>query len=748
MERDKQSTEKIQQLRDYVMRLEGEKQEVMLKMEADRKELGLGRVDDANKISVIREELDNMKSTREIEMKNIQFEWKKVAEEKSSLEKRMQMESLKFLQQEKVKTDMEMKMNMMERCTLEQKARLSERVSELEQEVKEIKKAKDKEEQNHLKLELKELEVRKRLTSEAVELQTKSVQMELKITELQKCLSEEESEVSKLQQDLFKKEAKLAEITNESMNMVLLESNISQLEEDVKRKEGKLMELSLPLLKTATLEIRVKDLEEEIRKKDCIITNLEIKESGGSETIMTIDQDCEDETLQIIIDESSHLEAAIKSSPNMKLAEGCASSSAMVRCVLCPQPVHLPVPSYLFHIAREHIGDQCMGNKLTKEANQVKIFLDMLEDKAQKDENEIVGELKNTVQELREKVEQLQNGRDEGRAAAAFVQGAQVERLQEEVRSLEENLEEGRKKMEVLVVANRILKTKASSRETVVKAVQTEVSCQEGDMRKELKKLKDVKYHLEKEVQKSKHDMKDETLRKRKWRNRFDSLTVDFENVKKRSVALESDLDRFTEALVKERREGKQERLAMMARIRNLEAMTPTEVVDEINMYRQTSSKLKEKETNGEDEELILDILTEGKQETADERQELNGIVEGKASTDVEEICIKEAKNLKLHVIVKNLSKDESAEVKKYHGAVAVKEIMKNIGKGDLVKQPPDNMMGKVREDTLKLLMENSVEEIESDIEEINLEPDKADECDEECEEMQFDYSLLDSSQE
>ena len=42
VERDKHFTEKIQQLRDYVMRLEGEKQEVMLKMEADRIELGLG----------------------------------------------------------------------------------------------------------------------------------------------------------------------------------------------------------------------------------------------------------------------------------------------------------------------------------------------------------------------------------------------------------------------------------------------------------------------------------------------------------------------------------------------------------------------------------------------------------------------------------------------------------------------------------------------------------------------------------
>ena len=439
---------------------------------------------------------------------------------------------------------------------------------------------------------------------------------------------------------------------------------------------------------------------------------------------------------------------------NMKPAENCASSS-LVQCVLCPQPVNLPVPAFLFHIAREHIGDQYMMNKLRKETNQVRIFLDMLEVKVKTEANEKVRELENTVKELREKVKQLQNGKDEGRAAAASVQRAQVERLQEEVRVLEESLGEGRDKIEVLVVANRILNSTECCMDKSVKAVQTEVSVKEGDTRKELKKLKDIRYHLEKEIKKSKHEKKDETLLKRKWRNRFDNLTIESKNVKKKSVAIVSDLERFTESLVEERLEVKQERLAMMARIRSLEAMTPQQVVDEIDLPRRPDLKLQEEDSEVEEKELILNIITGGEKEAADEREEKGATVRlvkrlpltvrvEESEEYMKDIGPKEPKKVKLQINLKNVGKDESAQVKKYHGVEAVKEVMKQVAKRDEVKLAE-------RENAVKFQMETFVEEIESDNEEIeenDFEQDWAEERDESPEEMVFDYSLLNSSQE
>ena len=501
------------------------------------------------------------------------------------------------------------------------------------------------------------------------------------------------------------------------------------------------------------LEIKVKDLEEEIRKKNCIIKDLEVKQLRASE--VTNDLDCDDETLQIIIDKSSSLEAELESNKNMKPSENCTSSSSLVHCVLCPQPVHLSVPAYLFHIAREHVSDQYMMNKPTEETNQVRIFLEMLEVKAKKEADENVRELENTVQKLREKVKQHQNGKDEGRAAAVSVQRAQVERLQEEVRVLEESLEEGRKQIEVLVVANRTLKSTECSMEKSVKAVQTEVSVTEGDTIQELNKLKDIRYHLENEVKKYKHEKKDETLLKRKWRNRFDNLTVESKSVKRKSVAIVSDLERFTEALVEERLEVKQERLAMMARIRSLEAMTPREVFDEIDLHRQGDLKLQKEETEVKEEELVLKIVTGGEKEAPDEKEGKGATVRlienvpitvraEESGEYMKDIGPTEPKKLRLQINVKNVGKDESDEVKKYHAVETVKEFMKQVANADKVKQTE-------RDIAVKLQLETSVEDIESDIEEmeeINFEQDRAEEHDESPEEMSFDYSLLDSSQE
>jgi myosin heavy subunit len=177
---------------------------------------------------------------------------------------------------------------------------------------------------------------------------------------------------------------------------------------------------------------------------------------------------------------------------------------------------------------------------------------------------------------------------------------------------LRESLQDHKKKISILEVESTVLKNeKAAMVEDNIKVeeILLEHQNKKAGQKKEMIRLKDgnTKLHKEKEhiekmleeekkkKRKARQDLKDEESKKRKLKRKWDAAVNEADLMKKKSSEVESDLDRFTVAVDKERKKAKQERVAMLQRITSLEsaedelikkeAIDQNDVADEVDVY-------------------------------------------------------------------------------------------------------------------------------------------------------------------
>jgi hypothetical protein len=488
-----------------------------------------------------RKSTEEAKKHQEEEKGNIEREWRKLTEEKRNLEN---MEGLNQLNQEKKTMELQMKLNVVERSALEEKKWLTRRISELEMELNKEKKGREEQAKRHDAEELEELENTREMAMKNIE---------------------QYDEIEKLRKDVDSKEREIHRLIN---------------------------------------EVHVADKPSESLASTSEKTSDEETVDGSSQT-----------------DEAS--------------TAFTGPRDPRIRCVLCPPSSGaLSTSGFLFHIARAHMFDEWRVAGLPGEAAQVQQLLGMLEGRARREVASQVRQLEDAVRGLQSEL--AGRGGDEGAAAAARVQGARVARLEGElaeqrrtvgelmhentvmerdIKGMEElrgSLQDHKKNISILEVESADLKNeKAAMEKDKIKVEESMLEHQnkKASQKKEMARLKDgnaklqkEKEHIEKSLEeekikkrKTRQDLKDEESKKRKLKRKWDMAVNEAELMTKKASVVESDLDRFTMAVDKERKEVKQERVVMMQRIRSLEAaedelikkaaVEQNEVADEVDVY-------------------------------------------------------------------------------------------------------------------------------------------------------------------
>ena len=255
-------------------------------------------------------------------------------------------------------------------------------------------------------------------------------------------------------------------------------------------------------------------------------------------------------------------------------AEPGTSTISKVQCVLCSKNNSFPVSAFVFHIAREHMFDQYRVAGMPSEGQQVARFLKQLEEKARKEVEVKVHHLENSLMEAGEQLsrERAGEGKDEG--VVNFLQN----RMQKEVKALEKK---------VKLQNTKIMSLEGEKLALIVRQESLEKQlCRVGSMRgelemvtwkndslgKEMESVRKQNEDLGKEVSRKRKEAKEEAQRRRGLRDKYETKKNEAETLKKKSQDLSSDLERLSEALVRERREKKEEVAAMMRRVKTLEA--------------------------------------------------------------------------------------------------------------------------------------------------------------------------------
>merc|ERR1719430_1039418 len=211
---------------------------------------------------------------------------------------------------------------------------------------------------------------------------------------------------------------------------------------------------------------------------------------------------------------------------------------------------------------------------MPSEGDQVARFLKQLEEKARKEMEMKVHHLENSLIEAGEQLTREREGKGKDVGVAHFLQN----RVQKEVKELEKKVKQQNNKIMLLEGEKLAL---ISRKESLEKQI-----CREGTMRGELemvtwkndalvKEVEGVRKENEdlgKEVSRKRKEAKEEAQRRRGWRDKYEIKKNEAETLKRKSQDLSSDLERLSEALVRERREKKEEVAAMMLRVKNLEA--------------------------------------------------------------------------------------------------------------------------------------------------------------------------------
>jgi len=255
-------------------------------------------------------------------------------------------------------------------------------------------------------------------------------------------------------------------------------------------------------------------------------------------------------------------------------AQPGTSTISKVQCVLCSKNNSFPVSAFVFHIAREHMFDQYRVAGMPSEGDQVARFLKQLEEKARKEVEMKVNHLENSLIEAGEQLTRERAGKGKDECVLDFLQKL----TQKEVKELEKKVKQQDIKIMSLEGEKLALIVRKESLEKQI--------CREGTMRgelematwkndalvKEVEGVRKENENLGKEVSRKRKEAKEEAQRRRGWRDKYEVKKNEAETLKRKSQDLCSDLEKLSEALVRERQGKKEEVAAMMLRVKNLEA--------------------------------------------------------------------------------------------------------------------------------------------------------------------------------
>lgn len=255
-------------------------------------------------------------------------------------------------------------------------------------------------------------------------------------------------------------------------------------------------------------------------------------------------------------------------------AEPGTSTISKVQCVLCSKKNLFPVSAFVFHIAREHMFDQYRVAGMPSEGEQVARFLSQLEEKAKKEVEVKVHHLEKSLMEAGEQLARKEAGEVKDEGVANYLQN----RVQKELKELEKKVKQQNNKImslegeKLALISRKESLEKQISREGTVRGELEMVTWKNDTLGKEVEDVRKQNDELAKEVSRKRKDLKDETQKRRGWRDKYEAKKNEAETLKMKCRDLSIDLERLSEALVRERQEKKVEVAAMMQRVRNLEA--------------------------------------------------------------------------------------------------------------------------------------------------------------------------------
>ena len=461
-----------------------------------------------------------------------------------------------------------------EKTELNQKLALAEENIEKDREEHSVEKAKLEEKGRRLAEEKAKVEAEKKaLESEKREMEEKS----------QRCEENREGVIKSSMEYLTQEKEK----TN--LEMKLNEVERKSLEEKTKlcgrirRLQQALAAAAAAREKEESHQLSVRRQEKEV--KEGMLDNLNSKEKKIEDLeseVSKLEKRLEEERASTSKCSTWSLEGTSAAGSSLGLsspskndeAEPGTSTISKVQCVLCSKNNSFPVSAFVFHIAREHMFDQYRVAGMPSEGQQVARFLKQLEEKARKEVEVKVHHLENSLMEAGEQLCRERAGEGKNEGVGNYLQN----RMQKEVKELEKK---------VKLQNTKIMSLEGEKLALIVRQESLEKQlCRVGSMRgelemvtwkndslgKEMESVRKQNEDLGKEVSRKRKEAKEEAQRRRGLRDKYETKKNEAETLKKKSQDLSSDLERLSEALVRERREKKEEVAAMMRRVKTLEA--------------------------------------------------------------------------------------------------------------------------------------------------------------------------------
>ena len=301
----------------------------------------------------------------------------------------------------------------------------------------------------------------------------------------------------------------------------------------VRRQEKEFRERALEELDSK--DLRIKDLEAEVLRLE------KVAEEGKATT--------SNELKRFPEVEDAEAYKSLECFGENDEAKPMTSSISQVKCVLCSKESLFPVSSFIFHIARDHMFDQYRVAGMPSEGEQVARFLKHLEEKAKK---KVETKMHHLEKSLLEAQERLDSGREMESFASINLEKVKMQREAKELRTI--NKEQKCKIMllegeQLALISRKETLEKQFSGESI-KIAELEAALQNQDaLRREVEEVKKRNAHLGEQLNRKCKEAKDETRRRRAWRDKYEAKKVEMDVLKSNSEDLTCDLERLSEAL-------------------------------------------------------------------------------------------------------------------------------------------------------------------------------------------------------
>ena len=405
------------------------------------------------------------------------------------------------------------------------------------------------EEKVAIELERREmLEMEDRKNEETLKHDEKSQEAMIKNSHEYLCLKKEKTELetklNEVEKQSFEDKTKLCGRVRQLQKAVADATAAKEKEESrqmsVRRQEKEFRERALEEL--GSKDLRIEDLEAEVLRLK------KVAEEGKATTSNQLKRFPEVGDAEACKD----LECLRENDE----AKPMTSSISPVKCVLCSKESLFPVSSFIFHIARDHMFDQYRVAGMPSEGEQVARFLKLLEEKAKKKVETKVHLLEKSLLEAQERL-------DSGRAGISSMESfasINLERvkLQKETKELRTIVKEQKCKIMLLEGEQLALISRKESLEKQfsgesIKIAELEAALQNQDaLRGEVEELKKRDAHLGEQLNRKCKEAKDETRRRRAWRDKYEAKKVEVNILKSNSEDLTCDLERLSEVLGQE----------------------------------------------------------------------------------------------------------------------------------------------------------------------------------------------------